>query len=396
MRVLMVAPQPFFRPRGTPFSVLHRIRGLLSLGHTVDLVTYPFGESPDVPGLVIHRAPRPPAVRDVGVGPSFAKLALDLLLLVKAYRVALAGRFDLLHTHEEAGFAGAWLAKVCGIPHLYDMHSSLPQQFANFGRFNWSPIVATFSRMEKYTLDRADGVIAICPELHDYVRASGYRGTLAMIENTLDFEVPAIAPQDVEHLRKRLGVDECNVVLYTGTLEPYQGLDLLIDAAPRVKSRVSEARFVIVGGTPEQIKPLRTAARNQGVEAIFTFVPAVPPREIFLYQRAADLLVTTRTRGNNTPLKIYQYLRAGKPIVATAIRSHTQVLDQTTARLVPPTRDGIADGIIEVMRSPELGRSLAGNAVKAARDRYGDETYLARLRDLLGQIVPNVRHLPAA
>ncbi len=43
MRILMIAPEPFFEPRGTPFSEYHRIRALLDLGHTVDLVTYPFG-----------------------------------------------------------------------------------------------------------------------------------------------------------------------------------------------------------------------------------------------------------------------------------------------------------------------------------------------------------------
>ncbi|MEJ2239041.1 MAG: hypothetical protein P8X82_12145, partial [Gemmatimonadales bacterium] len=60
MHILMVAPQPFFRPRGTPFSVLHRIRALSRLGHTVDLVTYPFGETPEIPGLTLRRSLRPP------------------------------------------------------------------------------------------------------------------------------------------------------------------------------------------------------------------------------------------------------------------------------------------------------------------------------------------------
>ena len=396
MRVLMVAPQPFFTPRGTPFSVLHRIRALLRLGHSVDLVTYPFGDSPQLPGLRIVRTARLPAIRKVGVGPSLAKLSLDIPLFLTARSLVRDGAYDLLHTHEEAGAMGAWLSGRYHLPHLYDMHSSLPQQFANFGRFNWSPIVATFTRMEQYTLDGADGVIAICPELHEHVRASGYRGALAMIENTLDFEVPAIAPEDVEHLRKTLGVDKSKVIVYTGTLEPYQGLELLIDAAQQVKERVPEARFVIVGGTSKQIEPLRTIARRRGVEPAFTFVAAVPPEKVFLYQRAADVLVTTRTRGTNTPLKIYQYLRAGKPIVATAIRSHTQVLDRTTAQLVPPTRDGVAEGIVEAMMNPERARSLAESAVRVARDRYGEEAYLTRLRDLLGQILANAWHLPAA
>ena len=55
MHILMIAPEPFFEPRGTPFSEYHRIRALLDLGHTVDLVTYPFGSDVAMPGLRIFR-----------------------------------------------------------------------------------------------------------------------------------------------------------------------------------------------------------------------------------------------------------------------------------------------------------------------------------------------------
>jgi hypothetical protein len=74
MRILMIAPEPFFEPRGTPFSEYHRIRALLDLGHTVDLVTYPFGKDVTLPGLRIFRAARPPFIRRVKIGPSPAKL----------------------------------------------------------------------------------------------------------------------------------------------------------------------------------------------------------------------------------------------------------------------------------------------------------------------------------
>ena len=78
MHILMIAPEPFFEPRGTPFSEYHRIRALLDLGHTVDLVTYPFGKDVALPGLKIIRAARPPFVTRVKIGPSPAKLFLDL------------------------------------------------------------------------------------------------------------------------------------------------------------------------------------------------------------------------------------------------------------------------------------------------------------------------------
>jgi glycosyltransferase involved in cell wall biosynthesis len=395
MHILMVAPQPFFRPRGTPFSVLHRIRGLTRLGHTVELVTYPFGESPDLPGLTIHRSARPPLVHDVAIGPSVKKLVLDVPLFRAARRLARRGGFDLLHTHEEAGWLGAALRRETGIPHLYDMHSSLPQQLSNFGRFNYPPVVAAFDRLERYTLDGSDAVIAICPELQERVLASGFGGPVALIENTLDFAVPPITEPEVDALRERLGLCGCQVVVYTGTLEGYQGLDLLIAAAPAVLREVPDARFLLVGGDLEQIAALQARTREAGAETAFRFVPSVPPTEVFLYQRLADALVTTRSRGTNTPLKIYQYLRAGRPIVATAIRSHTQVLDETSAELVAPVPDAVAAGIARVLRDPSRARALADGAGWLARERYSEESYMRSLEGLLAELAPRLQLSPA-
>ncbi len=66
------------------------------------------------------------------IGPSFAKLPLDALLSLTALRRALAGRYDAIHSHEEGGLIGIVLSALLGVPHLYDMHSSLPQQLTNF------------------------------------------------------------------------------------------------------------------------------------------------------------------------------------------------------------------------------------------------------------------------
>ncbi len=142
----------------------------------------------------------------------------------------------------------------------------------------------------------------------------------------------------------------------------------------------------MVGGTDAQAAPLAEQARALGVAARFTFVPAVPPGSVFLYHQMADVLVTTRSRGTNTPLKLYQYLRAGKPIVATAIRSHTQVLDDSCAELVEPTPAGIAAGIRKVLDDPDRRRALAQGARRVSRERYGEAVYLERLQDLLARL----------
>ena len=338
--------------------------------------------------MPIHRARRPPGIEDVAIGPSIAKLALDVPLAVTAVRLARRRAFDLVHTHEEAAYIGAWIRKRFGIPHLYDVHSSLPQQLANFGRFDWAPVVSAFTRLERWALRNSDGAIAICPELHDHVRAVGFDGPLALIENTLDFDPPPDVEERARALRGRIAAADGAVVCYTGTLEPYQGLDLLIGAAPAVLARAADTRFVIVGGNADGIERLRRLASGAGaaVERAFVFVPAVPPEDVRLYHAMADVLVTCRARGTNTPLKVYQYLRAGKPIVATRIRSHTQVLDDDCAELVDPAPASLAEGLLRVILDAERARGLARRAGALAEARYGEATYVARLQGLLAEM----------
>src|SRR5688572_31953336 len=103
VKILMIAPEPFFEPRATPFSEYHRIRALLELGHTVDLVTYPFGEDVSLPGLRVFRCAKPPLMNGIGIGPSWRKLPLDFLLLLTTCRLARHGKYDAVHSHEEGG-----------------------------------------------------------------------------------------------------------------------------------------------------------------------------------------------------------------------------------------------------------------------------------------------------
>jgi len=386
MRILMVAPQPFFQARGTPFSVLQRVTALTRLGHTVDMVTYPIGQPVRIDGLTIHRAPRVPFVRDVRVGPSIAKIFLDASLLYRTLQVLRRGSYDLLHTHEEAAIMGGWLSRRFGVPHLYDMHSSLPEQFGNFERYDWWPVKKLFAWAERFTLDRSDLVITVCPALDRHVKGMGFTRPSAMIENTYELEPARIEPADIAGLKAALGIEGKSAVVYTGTLEAYQGIDLLLAAVPLVRAAVGEAHFVIVGGTEAQAEGLRRRAVELGIGDTVSCVAAVAPDRVSLYHGLAAVLVTCRTRGVNTPLKIYEYMRAGRPIVATAIHSHTQVLNEDAAELVPPNAAGVAEGLIRVLTDPARARRLAQVARETSDERYGSERYLANLANLLSHL----------
>src|SRR3989304_6451185 len=113
MRILMLDPQPFFEPRGTPFSEYYRARALTELGHQVDLVTYPIGQDVSIPGLTIFRAPGIPGVRRVPIGPSLVKVPLDAMVFFSAVRRLVSARYDLLDCPQEAGGGGGCGCRGC-------------------------------------------------------------------------------------------------------------------------------------------------------------------------------------------------------------------------------------------------------------------------------------------
>ncbi len=385
LRILMVAPQPFFRPRGTPFSVLHRIRALTAIGYRVDLLTYPFGDDVAMPGLSIRRCAGIPLVTDVKIGPSIAKLLLDAPLLLATRAALQHGGYDVVHSHEEAAFFCAPLARRFGALHVYDMHSSLPHQLANFSAFDVAPIRKLFSGLERGVLASADGVITICRDLADIASRQCGDRPHAMIENTGDdgecFDPAAAGIPSLPPAAGR------RVVLYTGTLEPYQGIDLLLESFRTVRTVMPAAHLVLVGGRPVQVDGYRQLAARLGIGDAVTFTGQLPPSAIPGHLVAADVIVSPRSTGTNTPLKIYSYLRSGKPIVATNLYTHTQTLDPAVAELVDPTPQGLAAGLLRVLADPDHGRGLAEAARGLAEREYSDVAYLRKVEDFYRQVL---------
>jgi len=392
LRILMLAPEPFFEPRGTPFSEYHRIKALTELGHRVDLVTYPFGRDVSLPNLRIIRSAKPPFASAVGIGPSFTKLVLDAFLAVTAWKQARRAEYDLIHSHEEAGVLGVWLARRLGVPHLYDMHSSLPQQLTNFRFANSGLLRRAFEVMEDRAVFGSDVVVTICQDLQDHVTAMGAGERAVLIENVMGGDVEEAPETTGADVRRRWGIAPgAPLVLYTGTFEPYQGLELLLEAAVIVADTHPDARVLVVGGRPEQIEKMRAAASRAPV----IFAGYQPAREIPAFLDAADILASPRISGTNTPLKIYSYLRSGKPIVATDMLTHRQVLDCEVALLVEPTPRAFAQAIAALIEDPGRREQLAAAARERARTRYSRAVYISRTREVCQRLAGRASPLAA-
>jgi len=357
----MIAPEPIFEPRGTPLSVVGRLKTLSDLGYTVDLLTYSIGENVIIPGVRIIRIPQIPGINRIKIGPSLKKIPLDFFLFITTFFYLLKGNYQLIHTHEEAGFWGTFFARIFKLPHIYDMHSSLPQQLSNF-QFTHSKLIKKFFvALERWVLKYSTRVITICPDLYSLVEQHFPEKGSVLIENVIDYSMIFGEDNVTALIRNKLRLNDRKVLLYTGTFEPYQGLDFLINSAEKVVEKYKEALFLLVGGHADQ----------------------VPPNQVNSYIRCADILLSPRTKGTNTPLKIYSYLRSGVPIVATDLLTHTQVLNTDVSQLCKPDPDSYAEGIVYILTHASQAQKIAQNALKLAEEKYSYQVYKQKLKQVV-------------
>jgi glycosyltransferase involved in cell wall biosynthesis len=387
LRVLFLAPQPFFEVRGTPLAVLHLVRALGALGHEVDLLTFPRGEPAPVDGVRHLRSLSLPVGR-VKAGASLAKMALDVPFAAEAVLRLAFGGYDVVHAVEEAAHLVAPFSRLLRVPLVMDVDSSIPDQLRYSGFATRGPILALAEALERHALRHAAAVMTVCTSLTEGVKDRVAGAPIFQIEDP-----PLVDREDLADdaraapLRRELGLSPLPVVLYSGNLEPYQGVELLVDASPLVPL----ARFLFMGGEPGEIEALQARARALGTDERCVFAGKRPPSELPAFLAAADLLVSPRTKGENTPFKVFTYLASGKPLVATRIASHTQILSDETAFLVEPTAQGLAHGIRAALESPDEARARA----ERGHDLIQREYSVARHREKVAAAYQAVERMTA-
>ena len=387
MKALVIAPQPFFTPRGTPFSVYYRTMIAAEIGVNIDLLTYGEGEDVKIPNVKIYRTPRFKLLGNIKVGPSILKLFLDIFIIAKMLRLLLTNKYDFVHAHEESVFFVYFFKLFFKYKFIYDMHSSLPQQLTNF-KFTTSKIlIYIFKRLEDACLKSADAIITICPDLYNYVNGIiTNKEKHFLIENSIFDKVNLLKNMNGKagNNGKEIKIPENKkVIVYAGTLEKYQGIDILIKSFFDVIKKVPESLLIIVGGTKEQVNYYYELAKEQRTEEDIIFTGMVPQTAAKYYNSIADILVSPRSGGTNTPLKIYEQLASGKPLVATNIYSHTQVLTNDVAILVEPEPQKMAEGLLYALRANGQAKLISDNARNLYEEKYSRKVYKQKLMNLL-------------
>jgi len=395
MKSLVIAPQPFFSPRGTPMSVYYRALVMAQKGVEIDLLTYGEGQDVEIPNVRIIRTPRFRFLGNVKTGPSALKLFLDFFIFWWTVGLLIRRRYDFVHAHEEAVFIALVLKPIFRFKLVYDMHSSLPEQLHNFGWSGSSLLKKMFAAFEDAALRSANAVITICPALAEFA-TSRITDTEKhfLIENSIYEPVRLAGKMSTD--ATEVSVDDIlgklaagggkSALLYAGTLETYQGIDLLLESMPVVKATSDSTRLIVVGGSPQQVEHYRSMAAGLGVDDVCIFTGRVPQAIAKGFTAKADVLTSPRTRGMNTPLKVYELLDCGKPLVATRIPSHTQVLTETVAFLAEPVPEDFAAQLVRAANDTDAVAATVANARQLYAEDYSPIAYGQKIDGLLDRI----------
>jgi glycosyltransferase involved in cell wall biosynthesis len=374
VRILVLAPHPFFQARGTPLAVRTVLEFLSARGHQIDVLTFHEGDGVEIDNCRIHRTARLPWIRNIRPGFSTKKVICDAFMFAKCLRMVRRTRYDLIHAVEESAFIAAAMQSLTGVPYVYDMDSSLAEQMVEAypGLHFAFPFLR---RCEALAVRRSLGVLTVCAALEDVAHGHAPEKTVGRVEDTT-LLAPGAHSGNGQGAETSLppGVSSQSLIaMYVGNLEHYQGIGLLIDGFRHTVARVPNAHLVIVGGLDQDIERYRRRAQQLGIVTQVHFLGPRPVASLNGLLQQADVLVSPRLKGLNTPMKIYSYLDSGTAVLATRLRSHTQVLDDRTAYLVAPEPEALGDGLAHLLSDPGLRARLATQAKAYVQQEFTPE-----------------------
>jgi glycosyltransferase involved in cell wall biosynthesis len=347
-RLLFIAPQPFYEDRGTPIVILEELKCLSSLGFMIDVLTYPLGQDVDMQNVKLIRVNNTLKFRNIPIGFSWRKVFLDLEMMLKALLLVKNRNYKCIHGVEDGAIICLFISKLFKIPMVYDMHSSMPEQLKDNLFFSKGPGLYAARLMEKVLIRNANIIMA----------SKGLSPLIFSIKPDCDVKEWVFDNRPLccnsNELANQLGISNRPTVAYIGNFAPYQGVELLIAAIAEVHKVINKIALLLVGGTEEDIAILKSKVDSFDLKNNVLLIHRVSRDRVADFLSVADVLLLPRPRGENAPLKIYEYDQSGKPIVATNIPAHELIADNPNSVMVQPSVDALAEGIIQVLKAENI------------------------------------------
>jgi glycosyltransferase involved in cell wall biosynthesis len=362
----MVAACPFPANYGSAASIREMSDTLSDMGHDVHIVTYPFGQGDiRVRAAKVHRtAPFRPETNPK-VGPSREKFSLDFRLLQLLCRVIRRENVDIIHAHNyEATLIGILAKWITRRPLLYNAVNLLSDELAgyNFIRPAWLAHGIAHG-LDWFTPIFPNHITAVSPELRDWFLQRGVPATKVDM-------IPAGIEPDLfghgqpEKFRDKYQLNGRPIVMYTGVLDAYQRIDYLLRAFAVALREKQDALLLVVSplvseASENQHKQL---AAKLGISSSIVWISPHPLHDLPSYLALADVCVMPRPECPGHPIKLLNYMLAGKPVVSFA--GGAKGVSHLHDAFIVPNHDceAMGRGIVTLLNDRKLAAELGTNA----------------------------------
>ena len=359
LNIAMIAACPFPYPRGTPIRILRLAEALSRRGHHVHIITYHHGKGDIDPGIMLHRIPSVPTYRRFEPGPTYQKLLLlDPLLAINLFQVLREHRIDVIHAHHFEGL----LVSIPGrkwakIPLVYDAHTLCESELPFYGLGLSDKTKKFVGRYIDRWLPRfSNHVISVTGDIRtQLIQDAGLApDMITVVPNGVESEMFDVRPED----RINLG-DEFRILIFTGNLSAYQGIDLLLQAFKLVLDKNPNVRLHIV--TNSSFERYRKLTQELGVAESIEVLPA-EVKTLPQLLASADIALNPRTECSGIPQKLLNYMAASKAVVS--FQGSAPILEHGKTGWVVENGDipAFAAGVIHLLENPELACELGENA----------------------------------
>jgi len=364
--VAMVAACPFPANHGSAASIREMSDTLSDMGHNVHIVTYPTGqEDIRVRSAKVHRtAPFCPET-NATVGPSSKKFVLDFQLLGLLYRVIQRERIDIIHAHNYEGALVGIMAKwMTRRPLLYNAVNLMSDELASYRFIRPAWLAHGLARaLDWFTPIFPNHITAVSPELRTWFIDSGVPAA------KVDMIPAGIEPELFDHpkpekFRQKYQLNGRQVVMYTGVLNAFQRVDYLLRAFAVALREKPDALLLIVSPLVSEAheREHRQLAAELALSRSIIWISPHKLEDLPSYVALADVCVVPRPECPGHPVKLLNYMLAGKPVVSFAggAKGVTHLHD---AYIVPNhDYEALGQGIIALLEDRALGARLGANA----------------------------------
>jgi len=378
---------PLLGRKGAAVHVREMVAALKRAGHEVAVVgpvlaKSPWEEPAAIEGRIVQILPEPEAAAAAdGLRAYNDRIGSENALPGEVHRIlyqsSVAGR--LIHRFERHrphviyerlslhGTAGPVVAEALGVPYIVEVNAPLAEEHTTYRGALLGELAATG---ERWTLARADAILAVSEQLRDHLAAQGVQPErIHVVPNGVDGARFYPGPCE-EELTRAWGVNGAPLLGFVGSLRPWHGVELLPDILEGVRRRHGDVRMM-VAGDGEMRSPTETAFEERGLADAAVFTGAVPHHDVPGLIRCVDVALAPYPEPEHTfyfsPLKLFEYMACGIPVVAARIGQIADVVEHGRTGLLHEPGDvkAIVSACCALLDDPELAARIGAAAADA-------------------------------